>query len=72
MEQVQSQPSPTVFEQIVDKLRGKSEEELTLLYMKFFSSDLKKEWEEITAEGNFDNVSDEDIVKAIQKNRYRS
>ena len=72
MEQIETYSPPSVFAQIVDKLRGKSEEELKLLYMKLFSSDLKKEWQEITAEGNFENVSDEDIVKAIQKNRYRS
>lgn len=72
MEQIETQSSPSVFAQIVDKLRGKSEEELKLLYLKLFSSELEKEWQEITADSNFENVSDEDIVKAIQKNRYRS
>lgn len=72
MEQIQTKPLPTAFERIVDRLRGKSEEELTLLYIKLFSSELEQEWKEITAEGNFENVTDEDIVKAIQKNRYRS
>lgn len=72
MEQLERQSSPSVFAQIVDGLRGKSEEELKLLYIQLFSSDLEKEWKEITAEADFRNVSDEDIVEAIQKNRYRS
>lgn len=72
MEQLQLMASPSVFARIVDRLRGMSEEELKLLYVQLFSSGLEKEWKAITAEGNFENVTDEDIVKAIQKNRYRS
>lgn len=68
MENVQPmQPSP--FAQLVDELRNKSDEELKLIYMRLFSDELKKEWKDITADANFDGVSDEDIVKALRKNR---
>jgi hypothetical protein len=30
------QPTPSAFAQLVDKLRNKSEEELNMLYLKFF------------------------------------
>lgn len=63
-----SQDAPfSTFAQIVDKLRNKSEEELTLLNMKFFSKELKDEWETITGETDFKTATEEDIIKAIQK-----
>lgn len=62
--------SNATYNKMVDKLKSKSEEELQLLYLKFFSDDLKNEWKGITTEGNFDKVSDEDILNAIQKQRY--
>lgn len=62
--------SPSIFAQMIDKLRNKSEEELKILYLKFFSSELNEEWKEITNEANLANVTDEGIIKAIQKNRY--
>ncbi|MCW3113146.1 MAG: hypothetical protein JWR18_1542 [Segetibacter sp.] len=55
---------------MVNKLRDKSEEELKLLYIKFFSNELNEEWREITKEADFKNASDEDIIQAIQKQRY--
>ena len=65
------QPSSnSTFAEMVDKLRNKSEEELKLLYLKFFSNELNEEWKEITKETDFKNASDEEIVKAIQKQRY--
>jgi len=60
----------STFAQIVDKLRNKSEEELKLLNLKFFSKELNDEWETITRESDFKSATEEDIVKAIQKNRY--
>lgn len=67
-----SQDAPiSTFAQIVDKLRNKSEEELTLLNMKLFSKELNDEWETITGEADFKTATEEDIIKAIQKNRYR-
>jgi hypothetical protein len=65
------QPSSnSTFLQMVDKLRNKSEEELKMLYIKFFSSELAEEWGEIANEADFRSASDEEIIKAIQKQRY--
>ena len=64
------QPQPSTFAQMVDQLRTKSEAELKLLYLQFFKNDLKEEWKNVTQSADFKNVSEEDIVKAIQKNRY--
>jgi N6-adenosine-specific RNA methylase IME4 len=64
------QPAPSVFSQMVDRLKDKSEEELKLLYLKFFGNDLNDEWKEITNAADFNNATEEDIVEAIQKNRY--
>jgi hypothetical protein len=64
------QSSPSAFAQIVDKLRNKSDEELKMLYLKFFANELNKEWEKITEEANFGGSTEDDIVKAIQKKRY--
>lgn len=69
METILQQPSP--FAQMVDKLRNKSDEELKLLYLKFFASDLKDEWKNITESADFGNATEDDMVKAIQKNRYQ-
>lgn len=63
------QPSP--FALMVDGLRHKSDEEIKLLYLRFFAKDLENEWKSITSEADFANASEEDIVGAIQKNRYR-
>ena len=63
------QPSP--FAQLVDRLRNKSDEELKALYLRFFADDLKNEWAAITSEADFGNATEEDIVKAIQKARYK-
>lgn len=62
---------PSVFAQMVDQLRTKSEAELKLLYTRFFQKDLREEWKSITKDADFRNASEADIVKAIQKNRYR-
>ncbi len=64
------QSSPSAFAQIVDKLRNKSDEELKMLYLKFFANKLNEEWEKITEEANFGGSTEDDIVKAIQKKRY--
>lgn len=58
----------STFSQIVDKLRDKNEEELKISYLKFFSNELIKEWENLTENADFSNTSEEDIIKAIQKN----
>lgn len=65
------QPSPSTFAQMVDKLRNKSEEELKMLYIKFFENELSDEWKSITQNGDFKNADEEEIIKAIQKNRYK-
>jgi hypothetical protein len=62
--------SDSTFLQMVDKLRNKSEEELKMLYIKFFSSELAEEWGEIANEADFRSASDEEIIQAIQKQRY--
>jgi hypothetical protein len=65
------QPSqPSIFAQLVDQLRTKSDAELKMLYLQFFKNDLKEEWKEITQTADFKDASEEDIIKAIQKNRY--
>ena len=70
MESLQQTP-PSTFAQMIDKLRDKSEEELKVLYLKFFSNDLINEWKNITEDADFKNVDEDEIVKAIQKNRYK-
>lgn len=45
------QNSATYLE-IVERLQNKSEEELKLLYVKFFSGELIEEWKEITNEAD--------------------
>lgn len=66
------EPAPSLFAQMVDELRNKSEAELKMLYVRFFQEELKEEWKTITQNINFKNSSEEDIVKAIQQNRYRN
>lgn len=62
---------PSAFAQMVDKLKDKTEAEIKMLYMQFFANDLSEEWKNITKESDFKNASEEDIVSAIQKNRYK-
>jgi len=64
------QSQPSTFAQMVDQLRTKSEAELKMLYLQFFKNDLNEEWKNITQSADFKNTSEEDIIKAIQKNRY--
>ncbi len=63
---------PSAFAQMVDKLRDKSEAELKMLYLRFFQKGLQTEWKNITREGNLNKASQRNIIKAIQKNRYRN
>lgn len=67
-----NESQPSAFTQLVDKLRTKSEAELKMLYLRFFQKELLSEWKTITKEANLKNVSEDDIIKAIQKNRYRN
>ena len=60
----------STFALLVDKLRDKSEEELKLIYISLFSKEISDEWSSITENSNFTNVSEEDIVEVIMKNRY--
>lgn len=71
METTQEQPIST-FAKMVDKLRSKSEDELKMLYIKLFSSELIDEWKNITGDIDFNNTNEEEIIKAIQKNRYKN
>lgn len=68
--EIMDQQWPSAFAQIVDKLRNKTEAEIKMLYLNFFANDLKEEWQSITKEADFSKASEEDIVKAIQQNRY--
>lgn len=70
MEGIQPQ-QPSAFAQLVDRLRSKSDEELKALYLRLFAGDLKDEWAVLASEADFGNATEEDIVKAIQKARYR-
>ncbi len=70
MESIQPQ-QPSMFAQMVDGLRNKSEEELKLLYLRFFASELSDEWKTITSSAEFKDATEESIITAIQKNRYR-
>lgn len=56
---------------MVDKLRNKSEEELKLLYTKFFMNELSEEWKSITKDADFSRADEEEIIKKIQKGRYK-
>ncbi|MEO9211377.1 MAG: hypothetical protein ABI208_09780 [Ginsengibacter sp.] len=69
--EITEHPYISTFAQIVDKLRNKNEEELKLLYVKFFSNELISEWENFTMDADFTNVSEEDFIKTIQKNGYK-
>lgn len=65
-----TQETVSTFARIVDKMRTMDEAELKLLYIQVFKDELINEWKEATAEMNFKDVTDEDIVKAIQNKRY--
>jgi hypothetical protein len=66
------EPQTSVFAQMVDKLRNKSEAELKMLYLRFFQKEIRDEWKSITKDASFEMTSENDIIKAIQKSRYRS
>lgn len=59
-----------VMESIVEKLKGKSEEELKLIYIRLFADDIAKEWAEVTSGTALNNVSDDEIIEAVMKSRY--
>jgi hypothetical protein len=71
MEFIQPHSSPSAFAQIVDALKDKSEEELKMMCQHLFSADIKREWEAITSQAGFTGATEEDIIKAIQQNRYK-
>ena len=64
--------SVSTFAKMVDKLRNKSEEELKMLYNKFFSNELIDEWKNITHNADFNGSNDDEITKSVQKNRYKN
>ena len=66
------QHESSTFTKIVDKLKTKSEQDLKFIYTRLFSEELAEEWESITNDANFSNISEDDIIKAIQKNRYKN
>lgn len=59
----------STFALIVDKLRMMDEAELKLAYIRLFEKELIQKWEELTAEANFADATDEEIIAAIQKKR---
>ena len=63
--------STSTFAKMVDKLRNKSEEELKMLYTKFFSDELIDEWKNITQNADFKVSNDDEIIKSVKKNRYK-
>lgn len=65
-------PPISAFVKMVDKLRTKSEDELKMLCIKLFSGELLDGWKDITADINSDNMNDEKIITAIQRNRYKN
>jgi hypothetical protein len=70
--EIEQQTPVSTFAQMVDKLRNKSEEELKILYTRFFSDELIEEWKKITSNGDFREADENEIIKAIQKNRYKT
>jgi hypothetical protein len=66
------EPQPSLFAQMVDKLRNKSEAELKMLYLRFFQNEIQDEWKEITKDANFKKTTEDDIIRSIQKKRYRN
>lgn len=62
--------SVSLFAQMIDKLRGKSEEELKMLYLKLFADELIDEWKAMMDKTDFSKATDEEIIQAIIKNRY--
>ena len=64
--------SVSTFAKMVDKLRNKSEEELKMLYTKFFSNELIDEWKNIAHNADFNGSNDDEIIKSVQKNRNRT
>ena len=68
---INAQEPVSTFARIVDKLRSMDEDGLKHAYVKLFQNDLEGEWETITKDMSFGDATDEDIVKAIQKNRYK-
>jgi hypothetical protein len=60
----------STFAKIVDELRNKSEAELKMLYIKFFSNEIAQELDDIASKAKFEGVTDDEIVKAIQHKRY--
>ncbi len=70
MDVMDSAQQPSVFAQVIDKLRTKSEAELKMIYLQLSADDLAEEWKNITEEADFRNATEVDIIEAIQKNRY--
>jgi hypothetical protein len=70
MDVMDNAQQPSVFAQVIDKLRTKSEAELKMIYLQLSANDLTGEWKNITEEADFSNATEEDIIKSIQRNRY--
>ena len=62
----------SAFAQMVDKLRGKTDEEIKLLYNNFFATELNNGWQNLTATADFSTAKEDDIIKAIQGKRYHN
>jgi hypothetical protein len=60
----------SIFAKIVDKLRLMDEAELKLAYMRLFKEDLAKKWEDVSSKANFNDATEEEIIKVIQEARY--
>jgi hypothetical protein len=71
METIVKEPRNVLYKQIVNSLKTKSEEELKLLYLNFFSEDLQKEWATITKKANFGNITEKELISTISKTKRR-
>ncbi len=66
-----TQEPVSTFALMVDKLRLMNEAELKLAYINLFENDLTQKWENLIEELDFKNISDDDIEKAINQQRYQ-
>lgn len=64
-----SKQEPSTFALIVDRLRYMNEAELKLAYVKLFRKELEEEWKSITSQADFGNITDKELLDAIQKER---
>jgi hypothetical protein len=60
----------STFGKMVDKLRLMDEAELKPAYIRLFKEDLANKWQDVSSEANFNDTTEEEIIKVIQEARY--